>query len=240
MKIPISYNLRSMRARPVSTALTALGIALVVAVFIGMLALANGFASALVRTGSADNVLVLRKGADSEMSSSLDREASSILASIPQAARGADGHALVSAESYVVIPLGRIEDTSGMANVVLRGVDAEAWKVRANLKVTEGRLPASGKNEICLGAKLVGRFPNTAVGQAMTFAGRPWEVVCHFTAGGSAFESEMWGESEQVMPALRRENFQSVTLRLADPGAFEEVKRMLEGDKRFTVDVHKE
>ena len=240
MKIPISYNLRSMRARPVSTALTALGIALVVAVFIGMLALANGFASALVRTGSADNVLVLRKGADSEMSSSLDREASSILASIPQAARGADGHALVSAESYVVIPLGRIEDTSGMANVVLRGVDAEAWKVRANLKVAEGRLPASGKNEICLGAKLVGRFPNTAVGQAMTFAGRPWEVVCHFTAGGSAFESEMWGESEQVMPALRRENFQSVTLRLADPGAFEEVKRMLEGDKRFTVDVHKE
>ena len=240
MKIPISYNLRSMRARPVSTALTALGIALVVAVFIGMLALANGFASALVRTGSADNVLVLRKGADSEMSSSLDREASSILASIPQAARGADGHALVSAESYVVIPLGRIEDTSGMANVVLRGVDAEAWKVRANLKVAEGRLPASGKNEICLGAKLVGRFPNTAVGQSMTFAGRPWEVVCHFTAGGSAFESEMWGESEQVMPALRRENFQSVTLRLADPGAFEEVKRMLEGDKRFTVDVHKE
>jgi putative ABC transport system permease protein len=74
----------------------------------------------------------------------------------------------------------------------------------------------------------------------MTFAGRPWEVVCHFTAGGSAFESEMWGGSEQVMPALRRDNFQSVTLRLADPGAFEEVKRSLEADKRFTVDVHKE
>ena len=240
MKIPISYNLRSMRARPVSTALTALGIALVVAVFIGMLALANGFASALVKTGSADNVLVLRKGADNEMSSSLDREASSILASVPQAARGDDGHALVSAESYVVIPLGRIEDTTGMANVVLRGVDAEAWKVRSNVKLTQGRLPASGQNELCLGAKLVGRFPNTAVGQSMTFAGRPWEVVCHFTAGGSAFESEMWGGSEQVMPALRRDNFQSVTLRLADPGAFEEVKRSLEADKRFTVDVHKE
>ncbi len=240
MKIPIAYNLRSMRARPVSTALTALGIALVVAVFVGMLALANGFASALVRTGSDQNVLVLRKGADSEMSSSLDREAASILASVPQAARGADGRALVSPEVYVVIPLGRIQDTTGMANVVLRGVSERAWQVRNNVKVVAGRRPSSGKNEICLGTKLVGRFPNTAVGQSMHFAGRPWEVVCHFTAGGSAFESEIWGENEQVMPALRGEVFQSLSFRLADPGAFEETKRVLEADKRFTVDVHRE
>jgi ABC-type lipoprotein release transport system permease subunit len=240
MKIPIAYNLRSMRARPVSTALTALGIALVVAVFVGMLALANGFASALVRTGSDQNVLVLRKGADSEMSSNLDREAASILASVPQAARGPDGRALVSPEVYVVIPLGRIQDTTGMANVVLRGVSERAWQVRNNVKVVAGRLPSSGKNEICLGNKLVGRFPNTAVGQSMHFAGRPWEVVCHFTAGGSAFESEIWGENEQVMPALRGEVFQSLSFRLADPGAFEETKRVLEADKRFTVDVHRE
>ena len=145
MKIPITYNLRSMRARPVSTALTALGIALVVAVFIGMLALANGFASALVRTGSDLNVLVLRKGADSEMSSSIDRETASILASVPQAARGGDGRALVSPEVYVVIALGRIEDTTGMANVVLRGVSEQAWQVRQNLKVVEGRRPRAGR-----------------------------------------------------------------------------------------------
>ena len=240
MKIPITYNLRSMRARPVSTALTALGIALVVAVFIGMLALANGFASALVRTGSDQNVLVLRKGADSEMSSSIDRETASILASVPQAARGGDARAMVSPEVYVVIALGRIEDTTGMANVVLRGVSEQAWQVRQNVKVVEGRRPASGKNELCVGAKLVGRFPNTVVGQTMHFAGRPWEVACHFTAGGSAFESEMWGENEQVMPAMRGQVFQSVSFRLADPGGFEEAKRSLEADKRFTVDVHRE
>jgi ABC-type lipoprotein release transport system permease subunit len=74
----------------------------------------------------------------------------------------------------------------------------------------------------------------------MHFAGRPWEVVCHFSAGGSAFESEIWGENEQVMPALRGEVFQSLSFRLADPGAFEETKRVLEADKRFTVDVHRE
>ena len=240
MKIPIVYNLRSMRARPVSTALTALGIALVVAVFIGMLALANGFASALVRTGSDQNVLVLRKGADSEMSSSLDREAASILASVPQAARGADGRALVSPEVYVVIPLGPHRGHHRHGQRGAPGRERAGVAGAANVKVVEGRRPRAGKNEVCLGTKLVGRFPNTAVGQSMHFAGRPWEVVCHFTAGGSAFESEIWGENEQVMPALRGEVFQSVSFRLADPGGFEETKRVLEADKRFTVDVHRE
>lgn len=240
MKIPLAYNLRSMAGRPVSTALTALGIALVVAVFVGMLALANGFAAALVRTGSDRNVLVLRKSADSEMASTLDRQTASIIASSPHIARGPDGRALASPEVYVVIPLGRIGDTTKYANVVLRGISEQAWQVRSNLQILEGRPPASGNNEVCIGRKLVGRFPNTAVGEAMHFAGRPWAVVCHFTAGGSAFESEIWGENEQVMPAMRGQVFQSVSFRLADPNAFEEAKRTLEADKRITVDVHKE
>ncbi len=240
MKIPLIYNLRSMRARPMSTLMTALGIALVVAVFIGMLALANGFAAALVRTGSDQNVLVLRKGADAEMSSSLDRQATSIIASMPHVARGSDGKALLSPELYVVIAMGRIEDTTAMANVVVRGVSEAAWLVRSNVVVTEGRKPSPGRNEICVGRKLVGRFPHTAIGQSMFFAGRPWEVTCHFTAGGSAFESELWGENEQVLPALRRDGFQSVSFRLADPAAFDEAKRVMEADKRITVDVHRE
>lgn len=240
MKIPLVYNWRSLMGRPVSTALTALGIGLVVAVFIGMLALANGFAASLTSTGSDQNVLVLRKGADSEMSSSLDRESVSILASSPHIARGGDGVPLVSAEAYVVIPLGRIQDTAQNANVVLRGVSERAWQVRANIVVAKGRRPASGQNEVCLGQKLVGRFPNTGVGESMRFAGRAWEVVCHFTAAGSAFESEIWGENEQVMPVMRGQVFQSVTFRIADPAAFEEAKRTLENDRRVTVDVYKE
>jgi len=240
MKVPVLYNLRSLRARPVSTALTALGIGLVVAVFIGTLALAGGFAAALVRTGSPDNVLVLRKGADSELSSGLDRQTVSILASVPQVARGAEGQALVSAETYVVMPLGRITDTTAMANVVLRGVGPQAWVVRSNVQVTEGRRPEAGHDEVCVGAKLIGRFPHTAVGDSMRFLGRRWEVTCHFTAGGSSFESEIWGDAEQLMPVLRGEVFQSVSFRLADPAGFDEVKRALEADKRITVDVHRE
>jgi len=240
MKIPLIYNLRSVRQRPVSTALTALGIGLVVAVFIGMLALANGFAAALTRTGSDRNVLILRKGADSEMSSGLDREAVSILTADPHVARGADGRALASAESYVVIPLGRMGDTTQLANVVVRGVSEQAWQVRNNVTLLEGTRPAAGKNEICIGRRLAGRFPNTGIGQTLRFAGRPWTVTCHFAAAGSAFESEIWGENEQIMPAMRRDNFQSLAFRLNDPGSFDEAKRMLEADKRVTVDVYRE
>ncbi|MGH7512932.1 MAG: ABC transporter permease [Gemmatimonadales bacterium] len=240
MKIPLSYNLRSVRQRPVSTALTALGIGLVVAVFIGMLALANGFAAALTRTGSEQNVLVLRKGADSEMSSGLDRDAVSTLTSSPHIARGADGRALASAEVYVVIPLGREGDSTQLANVVVRGVSAQAWQVRANVNLIGGTRPAAGKNEICIGKRLVGRFPNTGIGETMTFAGRPWTVSCHFAAAGSAFESEIWGENEQIMPAMRRDGFQSLAFRLSDPASFDEAKRLLEADKRVTVDVYRE
>ena len=240
MKIPLTYNLRSVRQRPVSTALTALGIALVVAVFIGMLALANGFAAALTKTGSERNVLVLRKGADSEMSSGLDRDAVAALTGSAHIARGADGRPLASPEVYVVIPLGRMGDTTQLANVVVRGVSEQAWEVRNNVALLEGTRPATGKNEICIGKRLVGRFPGTGIGETMHFAGRPWTVTCHFAAGGSAFESEIWGENEQIMPAMRRQGFQSVAFRLADPGSFDEVKRLLEADKRVTVDVYRE
>jgi ABC-type lipoprotein release transport system permease subunit len=241
MKIPIIYNVRSTLQRPVSTALTALGIGLVVAVFIGMLALASGFQAALARTGSERNVLVLRRGADSELSSGLPRETASILAGSPHVAVGPDRRPLVSPEVYVIVPLVRAgPDTTALANVVARGVSDQAWAVRANVQIEEGRRPQTGQTEICIGKKIVGRFPHTAVGDKLRFAGRDWTVACHFAAGGSAFESEIWGENEQFMPVFRGEVFQSVTLRLDDPAAFEDAKRAWEDDRRITVDVHRE
>lgn len=240
MKIPLIYNARSLAGRPISTVTTALGIGLVVAVFIGMLALANGFATALTTTGSEQNVLVLRKGADNEMSSGIDRASTSIIASFPHVKHGVDGAPMVSPEVYVVIPMGRITDTTTYANVVLRGVSEKVWDVRANLAISEGVRPSAGQNEVCLGSKLVGRFPRTEVGDAITIAARPWKVTCHFTAEGASFESEIWGMNEQVMPVMRGEVFQSVTFRLADPGAFDEAKRALEGDQRLQVDAQLE
>ena len=241
MKIPLIYNLRSVMQRPVSTSFTALGIGLVVAVFIGMLALANGFRAALARTGSDRNALILRRGADSELASGIDRATASILASSPHVAAGPDGRPLASAEVYVLIPLSRRgDDPTAVANVVVRGVGEAAWTVRNNIQVVAGERPRSGRTEVCVGRKMAQRFPNTGVGETLRFGGRNWTVVCQFTAGGSAFESEIWGENEQLMPVFRGEVFQAVSIRLADPAAFEEAKRALEADPRLTVDVHRE
>jgi putative ABC transport system permease protein len=240
VKIPITYNLRSMLGRPVSTALTALGIGLVVAVFIAMLALANGFATALTRTGSDQNVLVLRRGADSEMSSGLPRDVASIIAASPHIAQGADGRPMFSPEVNVIVPMPRMGDTTQLANVVVRGVSDRAWEVRANVRITEGQRPSTGRSEVCIGNRLAGRFPDTGIGESIRFAGRTWEVTCHFSAGGSSFESEIWGENEQIMPAMRGDVFQSASFRLADRASFDEAKRTLEADKRITVDVYRE
>jgi ABC-type lipoprotein release transport system permease subunit len=241
MKIPILYNIRSVLRRPVSTALTALGVGLVVAVFIGMLALANGFQAALVRTGSDQNAMVLRRSADSEINSGIERSAAALIAASPHVAKGADGRAMVSPEAYLIVPLPRLAtDTTALANVVVRGISAAAWEVRANLELLAGRRPESGRAEVCVGRKLAGRMPNTGMGETLRFGGRDWIVACHFGAGGSAFESEIWAENEQVLPVFKRDVFNSVIFRMADPRGFDEVKRSLEDNRQITVDVHRE
>jgi ABC-type antimicrobial peptide transport system permease subunit len=241
MKIPFVYNARSIMQRPVSTALTALGIGLVVAVFVAMLALANGFVAALVETGSPENVLLLRRGADSELASGIPREAVSIIASSPHVATGADGRPMLSPEMFLILNLPRTGgDVFNVGNVPVRGVSDKAFELRRNIQITEGRRPASGQSEICVGAKVVGRYPDPGVGEVMRFANRDWTVVCHFTAGGSSFESEIWGENEQFMNVFRRNSFQSITFRLADAGAFDEVQRAFLADQRIQVDAHRE
>jgi ABC-type lipoprotein release transport system permease subunit len=241
MKIPLIYNIRSVRQRPVSTALTALGIGLVVAVFVAMLALANGFVAALVQTGSSDNVLLLRRGADSEMSSGIPREAVSIIGASPHIAAGPDGKPMISPETYIVINLQRPGgDAYSVANVVARGVSDKAFDVRRNIKVIEGRRFESGQSEICVGSKLLGRFANVAVGGVLRFANRDWNVVCRFTADGSSFESEIWGENEQFQNVFRGQGFQDVAFRLKDPASFDEVKRAFLADQRIQIDAHRE
>jgi ABC-type lipoprotein release transport system permease subunit len=241
MKIPFVYNVRSVTQRPVSTLLTALGIGLVVAVFVAMLALANGFVAALATTGSNDNVLLLRRGADSELSSGIPREAISIIASSPHIATAADGRPLMSPETYIVINIPRLGGNEfEVANVVLRGVSDKAFDVRRNIKVIEGRRFASGQSEICVGAKLKGRFNNVNVGDVLRFSNRDWKVVCRFTADGSSFESEIWGENEQFQNVFRANSFQDVAFRLKDPAGFEDAKRAFLADQRLQVDAHRE
>ncbi|MGD0483457.1 MAG: ABC transporter permease [Gemmatimonadales bacterium] len=239
MRIPLIYNVRSLLRRPVPSAMTAAGVALVVAVFIAMLALANGFKMALVRTGSPDNVLVLRKGADSELASGISRASSEILAALPQVATGSDGRPLASPEVFVPMSL---DASSGGGDrlVVTRGVSAQAFEVRQNVRIVEGRRFALGRDEVIIGTAIAPRLAHSAVGDTIHFGGRGWLVAGHFSSGGSAFESEIWGQNEQLMPVLRGEFFQVVALRLRSGALFDEVKRTVEDDRRLQLDAHRE
>ncbi len=239
MKIPIVYNLRSLRQRPISTLTTALGMALVVAVFVAMSALATGFRAALTSSGSPENVLILRKAAQQEMNSGIGRQTASILAGFPFVATGSDGQPMISPETFVVVPLDRREG-GGMANVVVRGVSPKAFEVRKGITITEGRQFRPGAREVVVGTAYAARFPNSAVGDVVRFAETDWTVVGQFSADGSSFESEIWGENEQFMPVFRGEIFQSVTFRMRDPAAFDGIKETLESDPRMTLDAFRE
>jgi putative ABC transport system permease protein len=148
---------------------------------------------------------------------------------------------MVSPETYIVLNIPRAGgDAFAVANVVARGVSAKAFDVRRNIKIVEGRRFASGQSEICVGAKLAGRFANVKVGDVLRFSNRDWNVVCRFTADGSSFESEIWGENEQFQSVFRGQGFQDVAFRLKDAGGFDEAKRAFLADQRLQVDAHRE
>src|SRR5882672_170460 len=163
MAIPFVYNLRSVSQRPVSTATTALGIGLTVAISIGALALAEGFRASLVTTGSPENALVLRKGADSEISSGITLDIANILKANPAVAIGPDGRPRASAEMVIVVNKERLGQ-KGSSNVMLRGVDATAPELRGGIQLVAGRMFTPGTDEIIVAKRIAGRFAHCNVG----------------------------------------------------------------------------
>ena len=239
MAIPISYNVRNVLQRPVSTLTTAIGVGLTVAIFIGALSLVSGFRAAMLTTGSPANAIALRKGADSEISSGITRDAVNILRALPDVATAADGHPLASAEVVVLTNRPRVGQT-GTSNVTVRGVDPEALAFRSRVKIVEGRMFAPGTTEIVVGRRIANRFSDCRIGDRMRFGQQDFTVVGHFEAGGASFESEVWGDNKVLMPVFRGEVFESFTFRMKNPARYEALKRELESDPRLGVDVHRE
>ncbi len=240
MAIPFSYNLRSVLHRPVSTATTALGIGLTVAIYIGALALAAGFRASLVTTGSPDNILVLRKGADSEISSGISLEHANIIKAIPAVAVGPDGRPRASAEMVIVVNKDRVGQ-KGSSNVMVRGVDPAAPDLRGGITMVAGRMFTPGTDEVIVAKRIAGRFANCNVGDKLRFEQRDFTVVGQFTAKGSAFESEIWGDANVLMPSLHREGYyQTLVFRMKDPSQYAQVKKELESDPRLQVQVRHE
>lgn len=239
MAIPLSYNLRSVLQRPISTLLTAFGVAMTVMIFIGALALAQGFQTALVNTGSNENVIVLRKGASSEISSGIGLDATSILRANPAVAVSAEGRPLFSPEVVVLVVLQR-KGMPGSANVTVRGIDAEGLALRQGARVKEGRMFTPGSDEIVVGVRTAERFAGAGLGERIRLGTRDFEIVGLIEAGGSAFESEIWGDSRVLMPVFRGEVYQSITFRLRDGADFEAFKTEVAEDKRLGLEATQE
>ena len=232
MQIPLKYILRSSSSRRLTTVITILGIALVVFVFTAVLMMANGVEKTLRSTGSDDNLIVARKAAMSEIMSILDRDAAGIISNMPQVASFADGRPMSSKEAVVIINLNKI-GAPGISNVIVRGVESAAFPLRPQVKIVQGRIFRWGAREVIVGAGITHRFAGAQIGEKMKFGGDLWTVVGIFEADGSGFESEAWGDSNQIMDAFKRSSFSTITMRLKQPDDLSEIAAAFESDNRL-------
>jgi ABC-type antimicrobial peptide transport system permease subunit len=239
MTIPFSYVVRNVAARRLTTALTAGGMALVVYVFATVLMLAAGLKATLVSTGQDDNVVVIRRGAQSEVQSGVDRTQAGVVESLPDIAIGEDGQKLISKEPVVLINLPK-RGTNKSSNVVIRGVTPNGLELRPQVRLVEGRMFRPGTSEVITGRAIADGFQGAGVGETLRFASRDWTVVGVFDAGRTGFSSEIWGDAEQMLQGFRRLGFSALIFRLADGDRFDAVKSTIESDPRLTLEAKRE
>ncbi len=239
MAIPFSYSFRNLWTRRLTTVLTASGMALVVFVFAATLMLAEGLRKTLVATGSPENVIVIRKAAESEVQSGVERQQAAIVETEPEIAVGRDGRQLLAKELVVLISLLKRE-TDKPANVVIRGINQESLALRPQVRLIEGRMPHPGSSEIISGESIAKRFKGGGMGETVRFGMRDWTVVGVFEAGATGYSSEIWGDVDQLMQAFRRPVYSSILFRLRDVSGFDRVKARIESDPRLTLEAKRE
>ena len=240
MAIPVIYNLRSVKQRWSSAIVAVVGIAGTVGVFVAMLSLARGFKATLVSSGSEDNAIIMRAGATSEMTGGVTIDTVKIIQDEPGIARGADGP-LVTPEVVLVAPIPLIS-TGTDANVEIRGVSKNVLEIRKNIKIVQGRMFTPGLNELVVGKNANTSYAGLTLGNTISLGSVRWKIVGIFDAGGSAFDSDVWGDAHLIGPAYNRPDtfFQSVTVHLISPPAFQQLKDAATSDPRLNVDVTRE
>ena len=237
--VPLSYIFRNLWVRKLTTLLTAGGMALVVFVFAAVLMLAAGLEKTLVQTGSDDNVVVIRRSAQTEIQSGIDRQQAALIAARPEIAVGADGSNQASKEVVVLVVMPK-RDSNKPSNVTIRGLSPRGIALRPQVHITAGRMFRPGSAEVVAGARIARGFQGARIGESLTLAGKTWTVVGTFDAQGSGFASELWGDVDQMMQAFRRSGFSSVIFRLGASADFEKVRGALEDDQRLTVEAQRE
>jgi putative ABC transport system permease protein len=236
MAIPISYNIRNLKLRKGLTIMTALGIALTVTTAIFLMALLAGLDRAFVISGDPQNVLVLRKGSTAELSGGFDAALFPTLKNLPGIAKDSHGQPMASGEWVVVIVLPR-KDGTGEVNVTVRGMMPDGLELRPKVKLVEGHWFTPGQREVVVSQSIHKRFAHSNVGDTMQFGKGPWTVVGVFDAGGSAYESEVWGDVNQMSSDFDRQGgFASAYLRATDASAANALKNLVSDDQRLKLD----
>jgi len=236
MAIPIKYNVRNMTLRKGLTIMTALGIALTVTTAVFIMALLAGLQKAFKSTGNPLNVLVLRKGSTSELTGPFPQEDFQTLKTLSGIAKDKNGEPLVSGEITVVIVLPR-KDGSGEANVTVRGLMQDGLEIRPTVKLAQGRWFTPGQREVVVSNSIRKRFMHSNVGDAVEFGKGSWKVVGVFDAGGMAYESEIWGDVNQMSSDFDRQGvYSSAYLRATDAVAADALKHRVSDDQRLKLD----
>ncbi|WP_395006399.1 ABC transporter permease [Undibacterium sp.] len=237
--IPFSYVARNLWVRRVTTSLTAGGMALVIFVFTVVLMMSEGIRATLVATGQPDNVLVLRKGAGAEINSGISRDQAAIISSLPGIATNRDGELLISKEPVVLNNLPK-RSNGKPSNVTLRGTSTLGLELRPQVKMIEGRMFRPGTSEIIAGRSISQGFRGTSLGETLRFAQRDWVVVGIFDSGKTGFDSEIWGDSEQMMAAFRRNAYSTIVFRLNDLTATDNLQAAIKNDPRLQIEAKPE
>jgi putative ABC transport system permease protein len=237
MALPIRYSLRNVFVRWRSTLATVLGVAAVVFVWILMQALATGLETAGGTTGDPRNLLVVRKGSDSESTSQIGLDDVRSIKYSEEIARDESGKPLISADALVTAYLPRSGGAEGGANVIFRGVSPNGPSLRPQVRLVEGRWFSPGRREVTVSIRLARRFSGVNVGDEIKLGARVLTVVGHFDAGGSAYDSEAWMDADEARAIFSRSNYASVLIRPVDAAAGARLKQRLESDHRLTMRV---
>ena len=229
MRVPLKYNLRHLRVRWTSTLVTVISMALVVAVFVLVMSLAHGLRSTFLSTGDERNLLVLRQGALAESSSQITIDDVRHVRFLEGIQRMPRGEPFASAEVIVLITLERL--SGGQAHVQVRGVEAAALALRPQIHLVEGRLFQNGVRECIVSRKVARRFKQCGLGESFRSGKHTWRVVGIFEAAKTAYESEIWANTDEVREAFRRSFYCSMTLQPENATAAAALARRIEGDK---------
>jgi putative ABC transport system permease protein len=233
-------NILSLSNRLGASAVAVFGTACVVGVFIGVLSMATGFQKTMTAAGSETTMILLRDGATSEMNSGFTKEQVQLIGDAPGVARDTDNRPLTSAELYVIVDIPK-KNTGTPSNVPLRGLEPQAFAVRDQVRIIEGRRFEPGRNELIVGRAAQTQFTGLQLGDTIKFGQNVWSVVGIFEAGGGVAESELWCDVHILQQAYTRgSSYQSVRVKLQNVAALPEFKRALASDPRLTVKLESE